>query len=757
MRSLAALAVLLAAIHMVNAALAESAPPLLLEVWINGRTRHEVSRVESFGGEFYIAAQDLISAGLHLNDSEKKRQIALRGLPGVSFSVDRVNQRLLITAAEDRLPERVFDLRPRSDVPQSTSSRGAALNYDLSGTANDISHIRDGASAGGTFGLNLFAPDMLFSTTGFANAGVRQGGARLDTSLEFDDSSLPRRIVLGDAISGSLSWSRALRFGGIEIASDYSLRPDLITFPLPSFFARASVPETVDVLVGASKVFEENIDPGPFVLHDLPIVTGGGSATIVTTDVLGRESAQTVSLYTTTELLAQGLTDYSVDMGFVRYGYGEQSFDYRTPMASAVYRVGLDGLTMGAHVEATPQIALGGGEAALSLGGFGVLSAAAAYSHGAPGSGELGALNFQGRIGGVNGFASVEATSSHYQDAAGLEDGAPPHVRMQIGASVALPYGSLGVSWIRESNEGASNEALASYAFTAPNGWFVGLTGLRDFNGHSWAAQAFLGIPLDGGIASTSWSGGTSRATALAQFDVPANPDGGFGYTVTAGTDGGQHLEGDATWIAQHAIVDGAVASDGGTIALRGDASGTLLLSGGEIFAARQTDGAFALVQTGAPDVRIYRDNREVAVSDDAGEALLSGLVPYTENRIAIDPRDYPMASIVANTDQTIVPQKSGMVTVDLAPRRLHPVLITVRFPDGAAPPVRTSVMQSSSPASLMVGRDGEIFIPDLSASEDLSLAIGNGSCVIHVDKPSNANADIPRVGPLLCRVGAPA
>lgn len=753
------LVMLLAGSNMVNAS-EMPAHILLLEAWINGRTQHRVLQIESGNGKLICDASELSRAGLRMPKADTG-SVALNDIKGISFKIDMVNQRILIAAPADFLPEQSFDLRPSiSDLPKSMASNGAALTYALSGAVNNVAHPSGSASAGGIFGLNLFAPDMFFTATGFASSASDQGrGARLDTSLEFDDPSLPRHIIAGDAISGAPDWSRAFRFGGFEIASDYALRPDLITFPLPSYFGRASVPETVDVMVGSAKVFEEDVDEGPFALHDLPIVTGGGSATIVTTDVLGRETSETVSLYTTTELLAPNLTDYSLDAGFLRYGYGEQSFDYRTPVASFDYRRGFDGFTAGAHAEAGAGLALAGAEIAFSLGGFGALSAASAFSDNAGATGELAALNLQGRAGPLNGFASIESTTAQYLDVAGLEDGPPARLRLQFGASAALPYGSLALSWVRERQDasGDTDEAIASYSVIARNGWSVNLTGLRDFAGRHWAAEIFLAIPTDGGIASASYSGGSGRPTELASYNAAADPDGGFGYNVLAGSDGfGAHAEADATWIGDHAVVDGAVALDDGTIAARADATGALVFLNDEMFATRQPDGGMALVEAGEPNVRIYRDNRAVATSDDNGEALLTGLVPYTENRIAVDPRDYTMSSVVAVSEQAAVPQRSSAVVVDLAPKRAHPALVIVRLADGSAPPLGTSATPSPQGDALVVGRDGEIFIPDLVQNEDLSLAIGNQTCVVYVKLPVGPSAYIPRIGPLICRLGVP-
>lgn len=737
---------------MVNA----SQSSLLLEVWVNGRTQHHVVRVEQSSGTVYCDAADL--AGV-LRLDRASGLIALSELEGLSVKIDMADQRLLIVAPVDRLPEQSFDLRSSTDLPKSTAATGVTVTYDLSGSIDSVAHPLVDASAGGQFGLTFFAPDMLLTATGFAATGsAQESGARLDTSLEFDDPSSPRRLIAGDAIAGSFTWSRAFRFGGFELASDYALRPDLVTFPLPSFFGRASVPETVDVLVGSSKVFEEDLDEGPFSLHNLPIMTGGGNATVVTTDALGRQSSQTISLYTTTELLASGLSGYSFDAGFLRYGYGEKSFDYRTPVSSAVYRHGFEGFTAGAHVEAAPGLALAGAELAFSLGGFGALSAAGAFGDHAGKAGALVALDVQAHWGPLNGFASIQSTNSQYLDVAGLEDGSPPRLRVQLGANTAMPYGSLGLSWIRQGRnaQGNADEAIASYAISVGKGWFVNLTGLRDFGGHHWTGEIFLGVPIGDGLASASYSSGAERSSELAAYSVAANPDGGFGYSALAGSDGaGSRVEGDATWIGDRATLDAIVATDGGETALRAGAEGALVFLNGELFATRQPGGAMALVETGAPAVRVYRDNRTVAISDANGEALLTGLVPYTENHIAVDPRDYAMTSVVASTEQLASPQRESAVIVDLAPQRAHAALVLVRFPDGTPPPLGTVVRQSGAGADLIVGRDGEVFIPDLVRDEDLTL--GNRRCVVHIARPARSLPDIPRIGPLICHQEMPA
>ncbi len=70
-------------------------------------------------------------------------------------------------------------------------------------------------------------------------------------------------------------------------------------------------------------------------------------------DVLGRQTTQTFSLFANADMLAPGLSEFSFEAGFLRKGYGAQSFGYGAPLVSATYRRGLDGwLTVEAHGEA---------------------------------------------------------------------------------------------------------------------------------------------------------------------------------------------------------------------------------------------------------------------------------------------------------------------------------------------------------------------------------------------------------------------
>jgi len=143
--------------------------------------------------------------------------------------------------------------------------------------------------------------------------------------------------------------------GGAQVSRDFSLRPDLITYPVPTLAGSSAVPSAVDLYVNNVRQFSGTAPSGPFAINAVPSIRGAGEAVIITRDVLGRSVMTTVPLYIDSRLLVSGLTDFSVEAGFVRRAYALRSFDYAgDPSLSGSLRYGLtDRLTLEAHGEFT--------------------------------------------------------------------------------------------------------------------------------------------------------------------------------------------------------------------------------------------------------------------------------------------------------------------------------------------------------------------------------------------------------------------
>ena len=743
---------------------------LLLELWVNNHTRHVIARVVERDGVLWARESDLAAAGIKIDSAEVNAEglVAPASLRGLQVQLVGSQQELRIIAEKSRLAPQIFDLEPPRIHAPSSAGIGFIGQYDLAGTIDDLHRIGRGAALGAALAGTVFTPWVTLTSSGFAQT---QSGAsratRLDTTMELDEPGALRHWLVGDAISGGLDWSRSVRFAGLQLATDFSLQPDLVTMPLPGFFGDNAVPTTVDVFVNAARVFETDVDPGPFRIDNIPVITGGGQVSIVVRDVLGRETVAQLPYFATDALLRQGLSSYAFDIGFLRRSYGLQSFDYGEAAATGTFRFGAaDWLTLETHGEVSKAVRLGGAGAVFSLGSFGAMQVAAAASDsdefGRRRHGALASLSITSEWRPVRFFGSVVATSGAYRDLATIDGIPPARLQMQLGTNLNLAdRGSLAASWIemRRDGQGDTRLATASYTISFADRWYLGATGFYNCTDRVWEAELFLSIAFDGDLIghATVHTGSHTNEEEIG-LGKSVNPDGGFGYRLSASTGDADIEQGEATWIGRHGSIDAALSSVDGRVAGRLTASGAIVAMDGSLFATQAPNGAVALVRTGEQGTRIYRENRQVATADEDGEALLTGLVPYSENKISVDPRDYSLSTIVETSQKIVVPRRQSGAVVDLVPVGRHPVLIVLYLQDGSFPPAGARVTLDDSGDAVVLGRDGELFIADLRHPVNGHVEYAHGSCRFAAAPPPTPPSPdtIPRIGPLACSRDAP-
>lgn len=353
-----------------------SPPPqeeeLFLEVILNGEqtglilrfTRGKTSGLRS-------SVQNLRDLELDpkLFGVEAQQEFELDQVKGLRYSYDQARQTIALRVDDAlRAPVTVSGRTVRKPGV-ATVTPGAVLNYDA------FSVLGQNRSTAISNELRYFNSNGVLTNTGIVNLSrqLRQY-VRFDTAWVHSDPDTLETWTVGDYISSSLTWTRSLRMGGVQWKRSFDLRPDLPTFPAAALGGSAVVPSAVTLYINGVRQVETAVPSGSFIINQVAGINGAGQATLVTRDAAGRAVSTTLPLYVDTRMLAEGLTDYSVELGVLRRRYTTDSFGYaRTPAASASLRRGLsDSLTLEAHAEGSSGVLNGGAGMLWRLGQGGV-------------------------------------------------------------------------------------------------------------------------------------------------------------------------------------------------------------------------------------------------------------------------------------------------------------------------------------------------------------------------------------------------
>jgi outer membrane usher protein len=247
---------------------------LQLEVFINGEPRNLIASFRQHAdGTFSILAKQLRNVGLipAPEATTPDGYVRLERLPKVSYRYDPARQTIDFTAANDARVVRVIDIRPKDHADlQPASGTGALLNYTLYGSLqSDPRHFGLNTYRGlsGYVDARIFSPHGTLTNCMIGRLDQDNelpSFTRLESRWTYSDIETLTTTTVGDFITRGPSWIRPVRMGGFQRRQNFSIRPDLITMPVPSLAGSAAVPSSVDVLVNNSKVYSGQVGSGPF-------------------------------------------------------------------------------------------------------------------------------------------------------------------------------------------------------------------------------------------------------------------------------------------------------------------------------------------------------------------------------------------------------------------------------------------------------------------------------------------------------------
>ncbi|MCW2256871.1 outer membrane usher protein [Providencia alcalifaciens] len=733
---------------------------LYLEVTLNQKPMGLV-KLGYTAGKLYSNINTLKQLGFQLNEDPSKR-IFLNEIPQLNIDYNSQLQTLALTAPLSLIDLGTTELNlTEIPNPAATDARGILLNYDIYMAQDENSRINSFTELRAFHSIGVLNSTQLTQySTEKNNNSLNNKVTRLDTNWR---SSFPEQLLaltVGDSLTSALSWSRPTRIAGVQLGTDFNLQPYMPVAPIPSYFGSATLPSSIELFVDGIKYYNGEVPSGNFQLNAVPSINGAGNAQIMMTDALGRTTIQSFSFYNDQQLLREGLTDWSAELGVVRKNYGVSSFDYAsTPAFSTTWRRGINNnLTVGTHSEASNQLLNIGGSSDWvpdNLGG--TVSTSFALSADSQQKGWLYSIGYRWSNNKYNFSASTTATSEKYHDIASL-----------YGTPVAALNSNVVIGYNMSS---AGNVNLSYLLFRYPHekviryanaNWFKSVTeniifnaGLNQNidNSRDSSLYAMLTITIDNNVSMSSTAQRTNNKDGYLLNASQSMPtEGGIGWNLAFNQMmSQQNAQGEVGYLGRYGkVYTGFNRASEINYGYAG-ANGSIITMGGGLFAARTINNSFAVVSTnGVADIPIKLENNLVGTSDANGLLLLTSLNSYQNNLVSIDPTNLPANTQIPQININAVPaDRSGtLVKFDIKPVRAALIILV----DTQGKPITEGsfVTLNDNQSHAVVGFDGMVYFDSLKLHNKLQVTTENGLCSVQFNYPEVAEG-IPQLGPFTC------
>ncbi|MFU8797680.1 MAG: fimbria/pilus outer membrane usher protein [Gammaproteobacteria bacterium] len=689
----------------------------------------------------------------------------LSGFKGVSYQLKKQDLAVDIVTHPSALKTQEIHLGKPASVPPIERTRGGFFNYDLSST------ILEGQSKqiGGVFEGGYFNNYGVGTASWLVRRSyppVDRGNqtTRLQTQWAYDDVERMRVVRVGDAVTQPPSWSQPVLFGGVQWATNFETKPGFLRYPLPATTGSAVIPTSVDLYLNNALLSKQDLQSGPFVINNIPVVTGGGMLQVVTTDLLGRQQITSMPFYVSPLLLKPGLHNYSFSGGMIRNDYGTQSNHYGSAFFSATDTVGLSNqLTGQFHGEITAK------QQAAGIGGnfvytpWGVFSTAIAGSRSsARGNGWLGQVGFQRQMQNRVSFgANAQVTTANFMRLGMSDTQWLPSFQSQIFTGIPLKDGSsIGLSYTVRNNRERDKARLvsASYGRGIGKQWFFSVSAFKDMEGQKQQAVFLSAMYVFDKhmTANVSMNKQKDSMQSAAQVSRALPAGGGYGYSLSARQSDSQNQDYEGTLSMQSNIGNYTAQIEQqskGQRNYRLGARGGIAFMGGDAYLSRQITGSFGVLQVpGRSNVKVYLFNQEVAKTNKQGNALLPNLLPYQVNKIHIDPIDLPLDMHFENTSFDSIPYYRSGILLTLNANTSKSAIMQLVLPSGEPLPVGALVaLQDNQAEYFPVAQNGRTFVVGLKEGKNKLLGLwDNKQCMAEIALVKTTDL-IPDLGTAIC------
>jgi outer membrane usher protein len=740
---------------------------LYLEIVINGRNTTHIAEVAHKENDWEISTKELTGLGIKLDVNNRER-ILLSEIHDSQVVYDSELQRLLITVPSNLLPMQYFG----ANIPGGSSSvprrdPGLFINYN----AVSISGNSEARMSSLWHELHFFNNNFFFVNSGIAQDNSTNlspsGYTRFDTYFQRDNEADLQSVTIGDVINATPNWGRSVRMGGIRIARDYELNPNVITYPLPEFYGESALPGSVDLIINNQLRWRDQVTSGPFLINMAPYMSGAGVAQVVTTNAQGQQVRQSVNFYVTNELLAPKMIDYDITFGVERKNFGLASNDYdHEPLISTSLRYGANRyLTPQLLVQAGDGLFMGGTGLTFLAGSLGVVDIAAAASNYSVGNevSEHGtqtsiAYDYSYKKIGIN--ANFLRRYDQYRDLSNIGNQFLAATQLDTQMQVAFSLhdnklGSFNLGYFRLTNKQEESRSVLNFSwsryYAGDVTTFLNVSRTlvdRPENAVNFTISIPFGVRGQASDSARRDTQGNWRNQFQAMNNAPYN--GGLGWGISVDDSPEKNRYASADWRTKYSELSLSAYHSRDQIQYTGALNGALVFMDKNIYPTRFVTDSFALVETKQSDIPVMIGHQLIGRTDANGKLLVPDLDSYLENRLSIDPMFLPANAIMDSIEQLVIPRRKGGVKVKFPIVFAQSALARVVTPDQQPLPAGAVLADKNSDKNFITGWDGDVYIENLTGP--LILFWADGECFVEIKSAEDKSLALPRIGPFICQ-----
>jgi outer membrane usher protein len=743
----------------------KSTTPIVVSVTINMESKGDFFVELDNERKLFIRVEDLKALKLKYAEGRavligNEQYVPLSAVLDVTYNFDEKSLTVAIIGKTTEVQRTAVDLFSLRYAPQNVyypRETSAFLNYGLTYSYSSTDGFQSftainkvGMSSGDVF----FTSDSQYTKTEQSASFVR-----LQSSATYERRDDLQWLVLGDQFANSGDLGSTVNMGGIGFSKIYKLDPYLITQPVMDLKGTVTLPTQAEIYLDGTLVGKQQIAPGSFDLKNLYSYTGAHNIDLVLRDPFGNIQKIPYSAYFSTQLLQEGLHEYSYNVGFLREQYGVESNDYGKAVFSAFHRYGLtNAVNIGARAEGSDGVYNGGIAAAFLVPWAGqfTLSFAGSSANGTKGSAgsfqhsyQRGNFNTNVLLRGYSrDYATISSVVSDSTNSTNSTDSTKYAVSLGMGFMVDH-LGSFSLNYASAETYGGVNTRVtaASYSrvLSIITSLFATVSTTQSSSSNKINA-VFIGLNFNfdwnlRGSVQYNHSGDTNSETVQLQKDTPVGEGVGYRLSLNQNDTGSTTTRSLSPFIQYNArygtyTLDSTVQNTGGFTSeiYNVSAAGSIVYAGGFYGISRPINDSFSIVMADkVSDAMVLNNGQEIGKTDSTGTMVVPTLTSYNRNQITLDTKNIPIDYSLSDVNRTLSPSLWSGSCVSFDAKKVRALIGTLYVQKGDKKEplqyVDIILKVGEKEVSFPTGKDGEFYLENSLPEEAKTSSVDNLSC----------------------------